>query len=208
MVQESSKALLRRLHDVRFVNTYFVGDGIDIGCGDDSLRKHKAQFPLMSNVVDWDIPDGDAQLMQTVPDNMFDFVHSSHCLEHMNNPYEAFHNWIRITKPNGHLVITIPEEDLYEQGVWPSTFNPDHKTSWTISKTVSWSPNSICLMNFLLSFNNQVEVVKVELQNAAYKYGVGRYDQTFFDIGECAIEFIVRKYTEEELVRRGRYPYG
>jgi SAM-dependent methyltransferase len=113
-MDEASKALLRRLQDVRFCNTYFVGDGIDIGCGPDPISKFKKQFPLMKGLRPWDLPDGDAQLMNSVSDNTFDFVHSSHCLEHMRDPFEAFGNWLRICKPGGHLIITVPDEDLYE----------------------------------------------------------------------------------------------
>jgi SAM-dependent methyltransferase len=192
-MQETSKAVIRRLHDSRFVSRYFVGHGIDIGCGDDSLLKYRQQFPLITDVKSWDLPDGDAQYMQTVQDNTFDFVHSSHCLEHVRDPYEAFRNWIRICKPGGHIVTTIPDEDLYEQGQWPSTYNGDHKTSWTIAKTESWSPVSNSVMAFLFSFADQVEVLKVELVDASYNYNVQRYDQTALSISECAIEFIVRK---------------
>ena len=192
-MQETSKAVIRRLSDSRFVSRYFVGHGIDIGCGDDSLLKYRQQFPLITDVKSWDLPDGDAQYMQTVQDNTFDFVHSSHCLEHVYDPYEAFRNWIRICKPGGHIVTTIPDEDLYEQGQWPSTYNGDHKTSWTIAKTESWSPVSNSVMAFLFSFADQVEVLKVELVDASYNYNVHRYDQTALSISECAIEFIVRK---------------
>lgn len=192
-MQETSKAVIRRLSDSRFVSRYFVGHGIDIGCGDDSLLKYRQQFPLITDVKSWDLPDGDAQYMQTVQDNTFDFVHSSHCLEHVYDPYEAFRNWIRICKPGGHIVTTIPDEDLYEQGQWPSTYNGDHKTSWTIAKTESWSPVSNSVMAFLFSFADQVEVLKVELVDASYNYNVQRYDQTALSISECAIEFIVRK---------------
>ena len=192
-MQETSKAVIRRLHDSRFASRYFVGNGIDIGCGDDSLIKYQQQFPLITAVKEWDLPDGDAQYMQSVQDNTFDFVHSSHCLEHLRDPYEAFRNWIRICKSGGHIVTTIPDEDLYEQGVWPSTYNGDHKTSWTIAKTESWSPVSNSVMAFLFSFADQIEVLKVELVDASYQYNQARYDQTAIGISECAIEFVVRK---------------
>lgn len=206
-MQETSKALIRRLHDVRFANTYFQGSGIDIGSGDDPLTKYKQQFPLLTAVKEWDLQDGDAQFMAGVEDNTFDFVHSSHCLEHTHDPYEAFENWIRITKPGGHIITTIPDEDIYEQGIFPSTFNPDHKTTWTISKSESWSPVSVSLIEFLYQFKDKIEVLKVELVNASYMYDQPRFDQTYHHISECAIEFIVRKRPEHEIARKGRLPY-
>ena len=205
-MQETSKALIRRLHDVRFANTYFVGEGIDIGCGPDPLSKYVQQFPLMTGLKEWDLQDGDAQKMESVPDETYDFVHSSHCLEHLYDPYEAFDNWVRICKPGGHIITTIPDEDLYEQGVWPSTHNPDHKTSWTILKDKSWSPDSINLLEFLYQYKDKIEVMKVELVNSSFIYGVQRFDQTYHSISECAIEFVVRKRTQEEIDNLGRLP--
>jgi SAM-dependent methyltransferase len=192
-MQETSKALIRRLQDSRFATRYFVGDGIDIGCGDDSLIKYNQQFPLMKSVKSWDLPDGDAQYMQSVSDNTYDFVHSSHCLEHLHDPVESFKNWIRICKPGGHIITTIPDEDLYEQGQWPSTYNGDHKTSWNISKASSWSPVSRSVVSLLFNFADIIDVLKIELIDASYQYNVPRYDQTYHGISECAIEFIVRK---------------
>jgi SAM-dependent methyltransferase len=205
-MNETSKALIRRLQDTRFASTYFKGDGIDIGAGDDPVSKYAQQFPLMKNVKVWDIPDGDAQKMASVKDNTFDFVHSSHCLEHLHDPYDAFDNWLRICKPGGHIITTIPDEDLYEQGVWPSNHNPDHKVSWTILKNESWSPASINLLEFLYQYRDKIEVLKVELINGAFIYDVQRFDQTYHSISECAIEFIVRKLTDEEIARKGRLP--
>jgi SAM-dependent methyltransferase len=205
-MQETSKALIRRLQDARYANTYFKGDGIDIGCGPDPLSKYTQQFPLMTGLKPWDLADGDAQLMANATDESYDFVHSSHCLEHLHDPYEAFDNWIRICKPGGHIITTIPDEDLYEQGVWPSNHNPDHKTSWTISKDQSWSPVSINLLEFLYQYKDKVEILKVELINQAFMYGVQRFDQTYHSIAECAIEFIVRKRTAEEIEKLGRLP--
>lgn len=205
-MHETSKAIIRRLNDSRFVNKYFVGSGIDIGCGDDPLSKYTQQFPLMTSLKPWDLNDGDAQLMASVPDETYDFVHSSHCLEHMYDPYEAFDNWIRICKPGGHIITTIPDEDLYEQGVWPSNHNPDHKVSWTILKNESWCPSSINLIEFLYQYKEQIEVLKVELINHTFIYDIQRIDQTYHHISECAIEFIVRKKTQLEISRKGRLP--
>ena len=205
-MNETSKSMIRRFHDIRYANTYFVGKGIDIGCGPDPVSKFAQQFPLVTEVKTWDLPDGDAQLMAGVPDNTYDFVHSSHCLEHLHDPYEAFDNWLRICKPGGHIITTIPDEDLYEQGVWPSNHNPDHKVSWTILKDESWSPVSINLLEFLYQYKDKIEGLKVELVNTAFIYGIPRFDQTYHHISECAIEFIVRKRTDEEIKNKGRLP--
>lgn len=192
-MKETGKSILRRLHDSRFATRYFVGSGIDIGAGDDGLDLYKSFFPLINSVKHWDLPDGDAQLMAGVEDNCYDFVHSSHCLEHLNNPNQALENWIRICRPGGYLVIMVPDEDLYEQGVFPSTFNQGHLYSFTIKKTHSWNTHSLNLLDLLYVFSEQLEIQKIELLDSSFRYNEPRYDQTDRNIGECAIECILKK---------------
>ena len=128
-MHETSKSILRRIFDQRFATRCLVGDGIDICAGADPVGNYGPLFPLVRSVRPWDVPDGDAMLMARVADASLDFVHSSHCQEHLADPYTALFHWIRICRPGGHLIVVVPDEDLYEQGVFPSTFNPDHK--WT-----------------------------------------------------------------------------
>ena len=52
-MHETSKALMRRLHDSRFATRYFVGDGIDIGAGGDVLGQYTELFPLMRSCRAW-----------------------------------------------------------------------------------------------------------------------------------------------------------
>jgi SAM-dependent methyltransferase len=193
MVQEVTKSFARRSFDRRFATRWFVGDGIDIGAGADSLGHLASFFPLMGSVRAWDRPEGDAMLMQGVDDERYDFVHSSHCLEHLVDPTVALGNWIRICKKGGHLIIMVPDEDLYEQGVFPSTFNPDHKYTFTIGKAQSWSPKSINVIELLGKFVDQVEIIKIELLDSGFLYGRERHDQTWGILAESAIEIVLRR---------------
>ena len=197
---------MRRLHDSRFATRYFVGHGIDIGAGPDALGQYAEQFPMMSSCRYWDINDGDAQLLKTLRDNSLDFAHSSHCLEHMHDPHEALHNWLRVLKPGGHLIVTVPDEDLYEQGIFPSTFNADHKWTFTMCKTSSWSTKSINLLELLTKFADRAQVIKVEQLDTTFRFQLDRFDQTLTPVGECALEFVLRKMQPDELARGGRYP--
>jgi SAM-dependent methyltransferase len=203
---EASKALMRRLHDSRFATRYFVGHGIDVGAGPDTLGRYVQQFPLMRSCHAWDIKDGDAQFLESIADSSLDFVHSSHCLEHMRDPLEALRHWLRVLKPGGHLVVIVPDEDLYEQGIFPSTFNGDHKWTFTMYKTQSWSPRSINLMALLAELAGQAQTLKVEQLDASFLFGVPRFDQTLTPVGECALEFVMRKWLPDELARHGRLP--
>nr|WP_315475987.1 class I SAM-dependent methyltransferase [uncultured Undibacterium sp.] len=202
----TSKALMRRVHDQRFTTRYFVGNGIDIGCGPDPIAQYHEQFPLIKSVKNWDIPDGDAQYLATIPDGSLDFAHSSHSLEHMVEPRIALVNWLRVLKPGGHLVVMVPDEDLYEQGEFPSTYNDDHKWTFTIQKSTSWSPKSVNLMQLLPEFSSQAQILKLELLDATYRYQLKRFDQTLTPVAECGIEFVMRKLPPDELTKHGRFP--
>jgi SAM-dependent methyltransferase len=197
-MHETSKAIFRRLNDSRFATRYFVGDGIDIGSGPDPLAQYHEFFPRMKSCRSWDLKDGDAQQMAGVADRSFDFVHSSHCLEHLRDPRAALASWLRILKRGGHLVCLVPDEDLYEQGRFPSTFNPDHKHTFTPYKRKSWSPASINLFDLLASVEPRLRVLKIELLDATFRYRLAansekRIDQTMTPVGECAIEFVVQR---------------
>jgi SAM-dependent methyltransferase len=190
---EASKAVMRRLHDSRFATRYFVGHGIDVGAGPDTLAQYVEQFPLMQSCRAWDLKDGDAQLLASIGNGTMDFVHSSHCLEHMRDPREALRHWLRVLKPGGHAVITVPDEDLYEQGVFPSTFNDDHKWTFTMHKVHSWSEKSVNLMELLAELSGRAQILKVELLDATFRFALPRVDQTQTPVAECALEFILRK---------------
>jgi SAM-dependent methyltransferase len=198
-MKELSKSIPRRMRDPNFLRRYFVGQGVDIGGKPDPLTLYAEFFPLMGPVKVWDLEDGDAQFMSDVPDNTFNFVHSSHCLEHLRDPAEGLRNWLRVTKPGGYIVVTIPDEDLYEQGVFPSTFNRDHKVTFTLYKTRSWSSKSVNVLEMLTRLGPHAQVEKVELLTASYRFDLPRFDQTSTPIGECAIEFVIRKAPEEEI---------
>lgn len=205
-MKECSKSMPRRLRDGRFVARYFVGAGVDIGGKPDPLMLYREYFPGIISLRTWDIEDGDAQLMQGAGDASFDFVFSSHCLEHLRDPAEGLRNWFRVLKPGGHLVLTVPDEDLYEQGVWPSTYNRDHKHAFTIVKPKSWCSASINLLELARELGPAADIRKLEVIDETYRFDLPRFDQTLTPVAECAIELIVRKRTQTELEAGGRLP--
>jgi SAM-dependent methyltransferase len=192
---EQSKAARRRYFDGAFHSRYLVGRGIDIGGKPDPLSQYIGIFPRMTQVAVWDIENGDAQYMQGVPDGSLDFVHSSHCLEHMVDPKVALKNWLRILRPGGFLIVTIPDEDLYEQGIWPSRFNTDHKWSFALYKRQSAMPRSINVVDLLTQFADHVSCERMMLVNDFFRpeLRARNVDQTLTPVAECAIEFVWRK---------------
>ncbi len=136
------------------------GNGLDIGPADD---------PVLPNVRTFDTQDGDANIISRYIHEQFDFVYASHCLEHMIEPREVIKDWWKLVKPGGYIFFTVPDEDLYEQGVFPSRFNPDHKATFTISKSKSWSNTSINVLDIAQSLPNS-KIIKLALQDDGYDY--------------------------------------
>ena len=202
-MNECSKSIYRRLSNPNFIINYFRGKGLDVGAGTDPLSNYIYLFPAIDSIRLWDVKDGDAEILETIPDNSYDFIHSSHCLEHLNNPLTGLFNWIRVIKPTGYLIVTVPDEDLYEQGQFPSTWSNEHKWTFTIFKKNSWSSKSISLINFFSlldeEFRNRnvgytFQIEKIEILNYTYDRNKVRSDQTLTSlITESCIEFILQK---------------
>lgn len=198
-MKELSKSIHRRLREPNFITRYFRGVGIDIGGLPDPFFQYMELFPLVTDVKTWDLADGDAQYMESERDQSYDFVLSSHCLEHLKDPFEGLRNWFRILKSGGHLIVTIPEEDLYEQGIWPPKFNLDHKHTFTIFKQRSWSTVSINVIDLILSLGPEADTKILRVEDSAYRYTLPRFDQTLTPLTESSIELVIRKRSPLEV---------
>ena len=190
---EQSKAAKRRFNDGNFHSKYFRGIGMDIGAGNDTLQNNISSFPGIRRVRGWDMPDGDAQYLETVKDGEYDFVHASHCLEHMVDWKVALENWIRVVRQGGYLIITIPEERMYEKFNWPSKFNSDHKWSFTLQPQ-SPMPKTVNVLDMCRAINELATVEKIELIDQFYREDVDQqFDQTMTPNVEWCIEVILRR---------------
>lgn len=49
--------------------------------------------------------------LKQIPEKKYDFVVSSHCLEHLANPLKALKEWIRILKPQGVILVVVPDKN-------------------------------------------------------------------------------------------------
>lgn len=54
----------------------------------------------------------DAVDIPVIKDEQYDFVFSSHLLEHIANPLKAIKEWLRIIKKDGYLIIIVPEKSI------------------------------------------------------------------------------------------------
>lgn len=72
------------------------GHGLDVGAG---------RWPLPGAQPIDVAHGGDAM---AIPDGQWDFVFSSHCLEHLPNPVAALEHWKSRIKPGGVLFLYLP----------------------------------------------------------------------------------------------------
>lgn len=142
-----------------FYSEYMNGSVIDIGCGPDLVVPYATPF---------DQEQGDANhILDYMSPESFFCVHSSHCLEHMRNSKNCLQDWWALVKPGGYLITVVPDEDLYEQGYWPSLFNSDHKSTFRLSGTSKASPVSLNIRDLVGALPN-AEIISAERQSNNY----------------------------------------
>lgn len=197
MADECKKACLRRSTIRAFTEYYIAGKAIDIGAGNDGLSHHAHLFPKLTDVFEWDLPQGDAQVMPGIEKSTFGLVHSSHALEHMRNPWTALHRWYEILKPMGHMVIVVPEFWNYEQPFDqyqfpPSSYNPDHKAGFTLRN----NHKNPCVYNMAALAHTlpDSEILRLEsLDWTLPEDRSKRRDYSSYDGEEPSIEIVIRK---------------
>lgn len=177
---ETYKSHNRREREDFFVK-YCKGKGLDICNGGDLITP---------DVCGWEIENGDAQYLDGVQDNYFDYVYSSHGLEHMDNVRIALKNWFRVLKKDGFLIVAIPHRDLYERkSHLPSRWNTDHRHMFLIGKEDL--PDTLDI----------VEEIKQALMGEPYDikyikacdYNHSITDPLKHSDGEYQIEFVIQK---------------
>lgn len=73
--------------------------------------KNKTGFQYITEATD----------LKNISDNSYDFILSSHSLEHIANPVKALKEWFRILKDKGRLILLLPDKNY--------TF--DHRRNYT-----------------------------------------------------------------------------
>lgn len=188
-MRETSKS--QKLREARGdFRTFLRGDGIDIGAGTDPLRAPHA------SVRSWDKEHGDGGKLSEIPDESFDFVYSSHTLEHMKSIEEAVSNWIRVLKPGGFLYIVVPEYVLYEKMTWPSIYSEVHTHSFSslITRAMVRRNDHYHIDMDLepLLRTHGVTLLRKTLEDEGFDYNAGARDQTL-DGALCQICIVGQK---------------
>lgn len=175
---ETSKAKKRREKE-DFFRKYCAGKGLDIGFGGD---------PVTPNVEGFDFEHGDAQFLKGIEDELYDFVYSSHTLEHVFDVETTLKNWYRVLKPGGYLILLIPHRDLYEKKKnLPSIFNPTHQRFFLIEKDEF--PDTVGILPLLNRTLSNFEIIYCKECSEGHTIT----DPLIHSDGEYSIEVVVRK---------------
>lgn len=107
---------------------YTTGRGLDLGCGQFKTFEH---FTGVDNGHHWgnkgvDVMVETCEKLDIFADSSFDFVFSSHLLEHIVNTEATLKEWMRVIKNDGYLILYLPHKDFYPN-VGQDGANPDHK---------------------------------------------------------------------------------
>ena len=91
----------RRIDNVNFASKTIWEDGTGEG---NSFRFYSRKAPGQRFI-------GEGADLGVIPDGEYDFVLSSHMLEHTANPLRALGEWRRVLKPGGALILVVPARD-------------------------------------------------------------------------------------------------
>jgi len=112
---------------LRFCN----GQGLDLACGAKKIKETAIGLDIGKagdSVADFAIDlEGGLTLFAS---DTFDFIFSSHYLEHVKDPPGVLQEWWRVIRPGGNLVLYLPHADLYPR-IGHEGANPDHKSDFT-----------------------------------------------------------------------------
>lgn len=171
---------LRLKHDPLWMRAYTRTPRLDIGGGADGLPGAEV----------YDLQQGNANYIDNRPAGSYGLVYSSHCLEHMVFPLDAFQRWWELVAPGGWLWVIVPDLLLYEHGKWPSKFNSDHKWMFSINRSVGNSRH-LNLYDFVRLCPG-AELMRLGLCDTCYDRTLSEdVDQS--DRAETGIEIVVRK---------------
>ena len=200
------KAASRRVGDPGFTSRFFRGHGLDLGPADHPMGQLSGHFPAITGLDTAAWPPEALEQLAGIADESYDFVHASQSLARVANCFAALGAWFRVLRPGGHLVLTVPDEDLAAQGQFPPPWGADWRWSFSIYKRQSWNPQSINLVNLFMTLGEAAEIRRLGVIDQGFDDGLPPGDQTGMPLVEASIEAVIRKRPMNEIERGGRIP--
>lgn len=107
-----------------FVLKWCQGKGLDLGCADDKICPgaigvdNRKWWPGINIYAD-------VKNLTFAKDREYDYVFSSHTLEHLKeDPMEVIEEWLRVIRLGGYLILYLPDMSYYTEP------NPEHFQSF------------------------------------------------------------------------------
>lgn len=171
---------------------YLAGKILDVGAGPDKI-------PL-PNVTSFDMDGGDVQgdankLSEYFEPEEFDVIHASQVCEHLIDPTAVIWDWLKVVKPGGTIIVTVPDMVTYEGLKWPSPWNGDHKHTWSMIYKGSRAPSHIYIPTFLTQFSESADVLLARYVERNYDWHETEKDQTWVESEGTEVwnEFVLQK---------------
>lgn len=125
--------------------------------------------------------------MESIPGSHFDFVYSSHCLEHVEDASVALSHWWRVLKPEGYLILFVPHRDLYENTrSLPSCWNPGHRRFFLLDKDEP--SDTVGLVPLIQRSLSNYELIYAKVCDEGHRFNREGYPE-----GEYSIEVVIKK---------------
>jgi SAM-dependent methyltransferase len=184
------------------IKQYCVGQGLEIGAGKNPYFDPATTLTLDKYTDNKDgtpAPDiiSDAAHIPK-PNESFDYVFSSHVLEHMQDTIGALEEWMRVLKSGGVLFLVLPHGDrTFDRHREKTTLNHHIKDKETLTSEPDYSHN---------------EEIKIGWsKNDNYEENIRRYEHEWrapvwdleFRLRNGVIHFHV--WTQDEMVRLLQY---
>lgn len=139
-----------------------IQNGLDLGAGGDPISVYSIAvdlphpYALTHDELERSYPQhlrGDALDLHWFTDGCLDYIYSSHLLEDFENTAEVLHEWLRVLKPGGRLVLLLPNQMQYEDhcemlGAEP---NQNHKIPYMSREYIEDVLEDVCLTRLLYS---------------------------------------------------------
>lgn len=132
---------------------YCEGNGLDVGCGDEKIKPDAVgidsglDFFYGPNKDNRDLSCVNIKLkiedLSLFKDSCMDYVYTSHFLEHLVIPQKMIDEMVRVLKPNGYLLIYLPDRILYTEP------NPEHHNMWTAKEFINLLPENIDIVEMI-----------------------------------------------------------
>jgi predicted SAM-dependent methyltransferase len=147
---------------------FCAGYGVDLGFGGDPITSHAIRVDSPRPYADTGVQSvqlgGDATRLHWFQDGVLDYVYSSHLLEDFVDTETVLHEWLRVLKPGGNLVIFCPDEQIYREHCRKTgqIYNENHKHADFSLKKVKDMLNRIGGVKFIHE-NSLVDIYSWEL---------------------------------------------